>query len=155
LTVRLDERALRWADLHLSASGYGHDVDRYSDAVGRAGEDLELAYGSGRRPTMLDVGAVHALARADAVWLRLREDGAREVPAATGESSAYETVLEMAREQRSGEDFPPLRGRRAFVLAADRLPEEVDEAAEGSVLMSATAGDPRDNADPADLITDL
>jgi hypothetical protein len=148
MTVHLASRTMRWADLNLAAAGYGHNVHRYAGAIGRAGEDMELAYGGGRRPTLLDVAAVHAAARAREVWVRHRDAGATRVEPAVGAVTAR-----MPRV--SGTPLPSLDGKRVLFVAADRLPGSVDAAAPGSVLVTATSGDARTNRDPADLVTEL
>ena len=147
-TVHLADRTMRWADLHLAASGYGHAAGGYLGAIGRAGEDMELAYGGGRRATLLDVAAVHAAARAREVWVRHRDAGASRVePAVTAITARVPRI--------NGTPLTPLEGKRVLFVAADRLPDAVDAAAPGSVLVTATSGDARANRDPADLVTEL
>jgi hypothetical protein len=55
----------------------------------------------------------------------------------------------------NGTPLTPLEGKRVLFVAADRLPDAVDAAAPGSVLVTATSGDARANRDPADLVTEL
>jgi hypothetical protein len=152
MTVNLADRTLRWADLHLTSIGYGHAVGGYDSAMARAGEDLELAYGGGRRPTMLDLAAIHATARAGDVWVRHRDGGATRID--PGRPDAFEAIR-ACTDRRGESELPALDGRPVLFFAADRLPEAAGGAGPGSVLVAATTGDPRATHDPMDLVTDL
>jgi hypothetical protein len=148
MTVDVLARRLRWVELHLTAHGYGHAAGRYAAAVGHAGEDMELAFGGGRRPTLLDLAALHAAARAGEVWLRGRDGGATRV------EPDFDSIRDLGPVVPGG-PLPELAGRAALVVAADRLPEPAAAAGPGSVLVAATSGDPLASADPLDLLADL
>ncbi|HWL35312.1 MAG TPA: MXAN_6230/SCO0854 family RING domain-containing protein [Frankiaceae bacterium] len=148
MVVHLVDRTLRWTDLNVTAFGYGHGIRRYADTLRRVGEDMELAFGTSRRATLLDVAAAHAAGRAARVWVRYADGSAREVPA------SFASVVSASGLGSGDEALPPLDGAVLFV-AADRLPADVESAGEGSVLVTATSGDPAANADPFDLVTAL
>ncbi len=75
MVIGLTTREKLWADANLSASGYGHNVNRYRGAVGHLGADLWDHFAQRRRPTMLDVVDWHTCARADHVLvLHFRRD---------------------------------------------------------------------------------
>lgn len=145
-----DERTMRWTDLHLGSSGYGHSVSRYSANIAQAGQDMELAYGGGRRPTLLDLAAIHAAARAREVWVRHAD--ATFSPVSAAGAAGFEEIRSVAAKPGEGEAGPDLDGQRLLFAAADQLPEDVRTAGSGSVLVAATTGDPLANAGVTDLI---
>lgn len=149
MIVHLSDRTLRWADLNLSSAGYGHSVSRYAGVLGFAAEDMELAFGTNRRATFLDIAAIHAAARAERVWVRF-PDGT------TCESApSFSGILEIAGHGSGAEDLPPVDNSAVLFVAAEQLPAQVAGAGAGSVLLTATTGDAAANADAGDLLTDL
>lgn len=148
--VHLQDRTLRWADLNVSSTGYGHAVQRYSTTLGHAAEDLELAFGTGRRANMLQLAALHAAGRARQVWLRYPDGSARRVPAATPQ--ALLDAAEHGDVREISECLPELHGQVALVVAADTLPSSATDCAPGSVLVVAAGGDPSATDEPADLL---
>lgn len=153
MTFHLADRTLRWLDVHLDSKGYGHNVDRYREAIAHAGADLELAYGTGRRPTLLDLAAVHAATRAAEIWVR-HPDGTGTAVGTTG-TEGFEEIRSAAAKPTAGAAMPFLSDRRTLFVATGRLPEGVQAAAPGSVLVAATGQDPLANATVTDLIDTL
>ncbi|HUR01518.1 MAG TPA: MXAN_6230/SCO0854 family RING domain-containing protein [Nonomuraea sp.] len=72
LVADLWTRTMRWADLNLSAVGYGHGVDGSTDELSLLGAALEQAFT--HRVTLWEVGCWHAAGRAAEVLVR-RHDG--------------------------------------------------------------------------------
>jgi hypothetical protein len=149
MVVHLDERSLRWTDVNLSSAGYGHAIQGYSKALGHLAEDMELAFGVERRASLLQVAAIHATGRAGRVWLRYPDGTARET------SGSIATVIEGARQTTGNTELPVLDDMTVLFVAADRLPANVSETGPGSVLITATSGDPAANGEPIDLLNDL
>jgi len=148
MVVHLADGTLRWADLNVSSAGYGHAVSRYSTVLGHVAEDLELAFGTGRRATLLQLAAVHAAGRADQVWLRHTDGSARRVPAGD-----LPSLLDAAVHTTGPDTLPDLTGRSILFVAADTLPEQAAAAGPGSLLVSAVGGDPVATAAPSDLLS--
>ena len=149
MVVHLGEHFLRWTDVNLSSAGYGHAIQRYSKALGHLAEDMELAFGTERRPSLLQLAAVHAVGRAEQVWLRYPDGTARRA------STTASSILNGARQSSGDTEVPELRAASVLFVAADRLPQQVTTTAGGSVLISATGGDPAANGEAIDLLTDL
>ncbi len=70
LTIDLETRRLRWLDVHLREHGDVHHVGGYRAALAHIGRDFEDAFETGARPTMWDVAAIHAAARANTIYVR-------------------------------------------------------------------------------------
>jgi hypothetical protein len=117
MIVHLADRTLRWADLNLSASGYGHGIRRYGRALGYAAEDMELAFGTSRRATFLEIAAVHAAGRTKRVWVRYSDGTARET------APTFDAILEAAAHDAGGGPLPLLEDAAVLFVAADQLPE--------------------------------
>jgi hypothetical protein len=149
MVVHLDERFLRWTDINLTSAGYGHAISGYSKALGHLAEDMELAFGIERRASLLQVAAIHAAGRAGRVWLRYPDGTGRET------SGSITATLEGARQTTGDTALPALDGATVLYVAADRLPDQASRAGAGSVLITATSGDPAANAEPIELLNDL
>ncbi|MEU7745223.1 MXAN_6230/SCO0854 family RING domain-containing protein [Nonomuraea sp. NPDC049158] len=70
LVADLWTRTMRWADVNLSAAGYGHNVAGSAGELGLLGAALEQAFT--HRVTLWEVGCWHAAARAAEVLVRNR-----------------------------------------------------------------------------------
>ena len=149
MVVHVDDRRIRWADLNVSSAGYGHSVQRYSTVLGHAAEDMELAFGTNRRATLLQVAAMHAAGRAERVWVRYGNGTAREVTA------SLEAICAAAALNSGDDTVPELQGESVLFVAADRLPDQVTASASGSLLVAATSGDPAANSEPVDLMNGM
>lgn len=149
MVVHLGEHFLRWAHVNVSSAGYGHATQRYSTVLGHLAEDMELAFGTERRASLLQVAAMHAAGRAERVWLRYPDGTARRT------STTVTSILSGARQCAGDTELPVIEGASVFFVAADRLPDQVTVAGGGSVLITATGGDSAANGEPIDLLDDL
>lgn len=70
LTIDLGSRRLRWIDVHLPGQHALHHVGGYRAALAHAGRDFEDFVGARARPTLWDVAAIHAAARANVIYIR-------------------------------------------------------------------------------------
>ncbi len=70
LTIDLATRRLRWIDVHLPSQHELHHVGGYRAALAHAGRDFEDFVGARARPTLWDVAAIHAAARANVIYVR-------------------------------------------------------------------------------------
>ncbi|NGN64214.1 hypothetical protein G5C51_09895 [Streptomyces sp. A7024] len=86
MVLDLDQRSALWTDIHLSAAGGFHNVDRHHPVLGRLGHDLTTYFTGGGRVSMWDLACWHAAARSDEVtvlgprgtdeaWTYHREEG--------------------------------------------------------------------------------
>lgn len=72
LDLEADE--LLWADVNLPAALRFHSVAGYRATLAHLGNDLQTAFRAGARPTLFELAAIHAAARASRVVVR-RTDG--------------------------------------------------------------------------------
>ncbi len=70
LTIDLATRRLRWIDVHLPGHHELHHVGGYRAALAHAGRDFEDFVGARARPTLWEVAAIHAAARANVIYVR-------------------------------------------------------------------------------------
>jgi len=70
LTIELATRRLRWIDVHLPAQHSLHHVGGYRAALAHAGRDFEDFVRTRARPTLWEVAAIHAAARANIIYIR-------------------------------------------------------------------------------------
>ena len=73
LTIDLAERRLRWLDVHVASRGDFHQVGGYRAALAHIGKDFQDLVATHARPTMWDLAAIHAAARANLVYVRERD----------------------------------------------------------------------------------
>ncbi|WP_344614775.1 hypothetical protein, partial [Dactylosporangium salmoneum] len=131
-----------WIDAAQTTSGYAHNVATNGPRLGRIAADLWEHFTAGIRPTLLDLAAWHAAARADRVLVAHPDGTATAIPAA-----APADVVAAVRSVASGEGGGgtaqiPVPGR-TFAATTDpaRLPAG---AADGSLalLVDGTAPAP-------------
>ena len=72
MLIDLDERRMLWTDLNLPPEHQLHSVGGYRGALARLGNDLHAYFGANSRPTLWEVAALHAAARAKRVTIRRR-----------------------------------------------------------------------------------
>lgn len=70
LTIDLVTRRLRWIDVHMPGHHELHHVGGYRAALAHAGRDFEDFAAARARPTLWDVAAIHAAARANVIYIR-------------------------------------------------------------------------------------
>lgn len=68
--VDLQTKELRWYDVNLGATGYGHDVARYGGQLGLMAATLAEVHGSGDRVSLWEICCWHAAARTDEIAVR-------------------------------------------------------------------------------------
>lgn len=64
---------MRWLDVHVAERGDLHQVGGYRAALAHIGRDFQDLVGTHARPTMWDLAAIHAAARANLVYVRERD----------------------------------------------------------------------------------
>jgi hypothetical protein len=73
LTIDIAERRLRWLDVHIKERGDMYQVGGYRAALAHIGRDFADLLATHARPTMWDLAAIHAAARANLVYIRERD----------------------------------------------------------------------------------
>ncbi|BEL05330.1 hypothetical protein Q0Z83_035210 [Actinoplanes sichuanensis] len=121
--VDLDRRHLLWTDLTLNASADWYDVGRFGDQLARAAADQWEHFLGGHRPSVLDVLAWHAAARADRILVVHADGTCSEVPASVA-------AIRAAAARPTG-DLPAVTGSGSAVLAG---------AVDGSLLTGLAPG---------------
>ncbi|MBA3458677.1 MAG: hypothetical protein H0T46_01865 [Deltaproteobacteria bacterium] len=100
LTIDLEAAKLRWLDVHISGRGSLHQVGGYRAALAHIGKDFaDLAFARSR-PTLWDVACIHAIARANLVYVRERSGAITQYRRRDGES----TTTRLSRIASNGGD---------------------------------------------------
>lgn len=93
LTLDLEAARLRWLDVHIRGRGEMNQVGGYRAALAHIGRDFADLASTRARPTMWDLACVHAIARANIVYVREPHGGITPFRRRDGES----TVTRLAR----------------------------------------------------------
>ncbi|SPL90960.1 unnamed protein product [[Actinomadura] parvosata subsp. kistnae] len=149
LVIDLWTRTMRWADLNLSAAGYGHNVAGSADELGALGAALEGAFRD--RVTLWEVGCWHAAARAAEVVVRRRDGALVRYERAPGEDTAAFAARLVARAPASGWQGGPEGVDLAVLVSGD---VELTAGSEAYALHPYGLGEAR-LLDAADLLTGL
>ncbi|MEV5889283.1 MXAN_6230/SCO0854 family RING domain-containing protein [Nonomuraea fuscirosea] len=148
LVADLWTRTMRWADLNLSAAGYGHNVAGSAGELAALGAALESAFTG--RVTLWEVACWHAAARAAEVVVRRRDGSLVRYARRSGEDVAAFAARLAARAEAPAFDGPPTGVELAVLVAGDvELP-----GARAYALHPYGLGEAR-LIDAADLLSDL
>jgi Prokaryotic RING finger family 4 len=155
LAIDLEARRLRWLDVHLTGRRTIARAGGYRAALAHLGHDFADLAASGGRPTLWDIAAIHAVARANIVYVRDR----------TGAIAAYrrrdhEQVLARLARLHAGDDpdgmideLPPANAPTWFALLRDDIALPAGSA--GYVLDPRLTSEQIDRLSAADLLGDL
>ena len=125
LVLDLAEHRLRWLDVHVTGQDAIHHAGGYRAALAHLGRDYADLVATGARPTMWDLAAIHAVARANIVYVRN--------PQRTGGFAVYrrrdkEQALGRLARLYAGDDadgtvdeLPPANAPTWFALLRDDL----------------------------------
>ncbi|CAN5919018.1 hypothetical protein BH11MYX3_BH11MYX3_28140 [soil metagenome] len=100
LTIDLQAARVRWLDVHISGRGAMHQVGGYRAALAHLGRNFADLVGTRARPTLWDVASIHAIARANLVYVRERTGAITQYRRRDGES----TTTRLARLSTEGGD---------------------------------------------------
>ncbi|MGE0400276.1 MAG: MXAN_6230/SCO0854 family RING domain-containing protein [Kofleriaceae bacterium] len=139
LTIDLAARRLRWIDAHVTSQSQFNAVGGKRVALAHLGKDFENLVGTGARPTLWDVAAIHAAARANVIYVRERDGTFTQYRRRERESS----VLRLARLHASEHDgahsqLAPTTAPTWFALLTDDI--VIPKGSEGYVLDARKAG---------------
>jgi len=154
LTIDLEARRLRWLDVHVTGRAALHDVGGYRAALAHVGRDFEDLIASRARPTMWDVAALHAAARANVIYIRERDGSVSTVRRRDDESM----VSRLARIY----DNPDADSQLAKIPSADAptwvalvVGDLALPAGSGGYVLDPRGGDGLHRQEAADLIAEL
>ena len=88
LTLDLEAERLRWLDVHIAHRGDMHQAGGYRAALAHIGRDFTDLVTTRARPTLWDVACIHAIARANLVYVRERSGAITQYRRRDGESTA-------------------------------------------------------------------
>lgn len=143
LVADLWSRTMRWADINLSAAGYGHNVDGSSAEMARIGAAMERAFDD--RVSLWEVACWHAAARAEQVVVRGRDGSLVRYARRRDEDVAAFAARMIARA-----DAPPYDGDLGEVALAVLVDWDVELPQKAEVYALHLAG-----LVAADLLTGL
>lgn len=139
LTIDLATRRLRWIDAHVASQADFNHVGGKRAALAHLGKDFADLVGTGARPTLWDVAALHAAARANVIYVRERDGTFTQYRRRERESS----VLRLARMHASEHDgaqpqIAPTTAPTWFALLTDDV--QIPKGSEGYVLDPRRSG---------------
>jgi len=155
LVIDLEARRLRWLDVHIAGPSALAQVGGYRAALAHIGRDFADLASTGARPTLWDVAMIHAVARANIVYVRER----------SGAIAAYrrrDTEQALARLARlhAGDDpdamldvLPPANAPTWFALLRDDIALPAGSA--GYVLDPKSASEGVERLSAAELVGEL
>jgi hypothetical protein len=155
LVIDLEARRLRWLDVHITGRGALHQVGGYRAALAHIGRDFTDLAAAGARPTLWDLAAIHAVARANIVYVRERG----------GAIAAYrrrdkEQALARLARLHAGDDpdgmldaLPPANAPTWFALLRDDV--VLPPASSGYVLDPRAPAAGIDRLSAGDLLREL
>jgi hypothetical protein len=114
MIVDLEAGLMRWVDISPSAGDDLHSVYRHKGKIAHMCCDLHDYFSAGARPTLYEVAALHAGARAPEVQVRDRDGGVLVFTRADGESVDAFTARLLAGEGARASDQVSLNGGTAF-----------------------------------------
>jgi hypothetical protein len=159
LVIDLVTRRLRWLDVHVKERHALHQVGGYRAALAHLGKDFGDLLETGARPTLWDVAAIHAAARANVIYIRERDGRITMIRRRDGETPLARLARLHASEHDHDHD-----GELAAIPAAN-APTWVAVLRDDLAIPAGSAGyvlDPRTAAsdaitrlDASDLVTAL
>jgi hypothetical protein len=150
LVADLWTRTMRWADINLSAAGYGHNIARYAPDLALVGKALEQAFE--HRVTLWEVACLHAAGRAGRVLVRRRDGSLVRYEREAGEDLAAFAARVTARA-----GAPPYTGSldEVELAALVRGDVELPAGARAYALYPGGLGEGVARLDAADLVAGL
>ena len=155
LVIDLAARRLRWIDIRVPDHGALHQAGGYRAALAHLGRDFADLASTGGRPTLWDIAAIHAIARANVVYVRERAG-----TIAVYRRRDHEQALGRLARIHAGDDpdgqldeIPPANAPTWYALMRDDL--SLPDGSTGYALERRAAGEPVERLSAGDLIRDL
>jgi hypothetical protein len=158
LAIDLEARRLRWLDVHIAAHGALQAVGGYRAALAHIGRDFADLTATGARPTLWDIAAIHAVARANIVYVRERSGAITPYRRRDREQALARLARLHAGDDADGslEELPPANAPTWFALLRDDL--ELPAGSSGFVLDRRAASERPDGIErlsAGDLLAEL
>lgn len=139
LAIDLASRRLRWIDAHVASHSMFNHVGGKRAALAHLGKDFADLASTGARPTLWDVAAIHAAARANVIYVRERDGTFTQYRRREREGS----TLRLARLHASEHDgaqpqLAPTTAPTWFALVTDDV--VIPKGSEGYVLDARRTG---------------
>lgn len=158
LVIDLAARRMRWLDVHITGRAALHQVGGYRAALAHIARDFADLAATGARPTLWDVAAIHAVARANIVYVRERS-GAIAVYRRRDKEQALGRLARLhAGDDPDGvlDELPPANAPTWFALLRDDI--ALPAGSSGYVLDPRTLREGPDGVDrlsAAELLGEL
>ena len=155
LVIDLAARRLRWLDIRVPGHSALHQAGGYRAALAHLGRDFADLASSGGRPTLWDLAAIHAIARANVVYVRERAGTIAVYRRRDPEQALGRLARIHAGDDPDGllDEIPSANAPTWFAVMRDDL--SLPDGSTGYVLEPRAAGDPVERLSAGDLIRDL
>ncbi|MGW6199778.1 MXAN_6230/SCO0854 family RING domain-containing protein [Kribbella sp. NPDC055110] len=122
--VDLQTKELRWYDVNLGVTGYGHNIARYGGHLGLMAATLEEVHGSGDRVSLWEICCWHAAARSDEIAVRCADGSVVGYVRDPAEDAAtfVRRVVARLEPDRSWDEDAAKRADFVAVLTGDVTP---------------------------------
>ncbi|HEX4422969.1 MAG TPA: MXAN_6230/SCO0854 family RING domain-containing protein [Kofleriaceae bacterium] len=155
LVIDLAARRLCWLDVHITGRNAIHAVGGYRAALAHIGRDFTDLVETGARPTLWDLAAIHAVARANIVYVRRPEGGFAVYRRRDKEQALARLARLHAGEDPDStlDDLPPANAPTWFALLRDDL--ALPAGSTGYVLDPRSASEGLERISASDLVAEL
>jgi hypothetical protein len=155
LVIDLEARRLRWLDVHITGHGALHQVGGYRAALAHIGRDFTDLAATGARPTLWDLAAIHAVARANIVYVRERGGAIAAYRRRDKEQALARLARLHAGDDPDGmlDELPPANAPTWFAVLRDDV--ALPPASSGYVLDPRASGAGIDRLSAGDLLREL
>lgn len=155
LVIDLEARRLRWLDARIAGPTALRRVGGYRAALAHIGRDFADLAGTGARPTLWDLATLHAVARANIVYVRDRSGAITAYRRRDKEQALARLVRLHAGDDSDGvlEKLPPANAPTWFALWRDDL--DLPAGSSGYVLDSRSTSEGIEHLSATDLLGEL
>jgi hypothetical protein len=155
LVIDLETAHLRWLDVHISGQNAMHEAGGYRAALAHIGRDFTELAATGARPTLWDLAAIHAVARANIVYVRERAGGLRVYRRRDGEQALARLARLHAGDDADGQllELPPVNAPTWFAVLRDDF--ALPKGSTGYALDPRAANEGVERLSASDLVAEL
>ncbi|HET9627812.1 MAG TPA: MXAN_6230/SCO0854 family RING domain-containing protein [Kofleriaceae bacterium] len=155
LIIDLAHHRMRWLDVQLAGLHAMREVGGYRAALAHLGRDFTDLAAIGAQPTLWDLATIHAVARANIVYVRARGRGFAVYRRRDGEQALARLARLHAGDDADGQldELPPANAPTWFALVRDDL--ALPAGSTGYVLDPRAANDGLDRLSASTLVAEL
>jgi hypothetical protein len=155
LAIDLEARRLRWLDVRVAGHGALHQAGGYRAALAHLGRDFADLAAPGSRPTLWDIAAIHAIARANIVYVREPSGSIAVYRRRDHEQSLGRLARVHTGDDPDGviDEIPAANAPTWFALLRDDV--ALPDGSTGFVLEPRSVSDRVERVSARDLIRDL